>query len=82
MPEIIPSAGSDECQRRHYVYHMLPWLSTKAMKVLERAQDYAAAYPDALHVVLSEEVSTTPSMCTIPATAPQWAVCEEYSELS
>jgi hypothetical protein len=74
MPEIVPSAGSDVQEGPHYVYHKLPWLSPKALLVLQRGHEYAAVYPDALPVVFSEDVSTTPSMCVVPATAPEWAV--------
>jgi hypothetical protein len=74
MPDIVPSDGSGDHDGPHYVYHMLPWLSNKALVVLQRGHEYAAVYPDALPVVFSEDVSTTPSMCVVPATAPEWAV--------
>jgi hypothetical protein len=53
MPEIVPSAGSPDQEGPHYVYHMLPWVSDKALVVFKRANEHATVYPDALPVVHS-----------------------------
>lgn len=74
MPEIVPSAGSLDLEGPHYVYHMLPWVSDKALLVFQRANDHATVYPDALPVVHSLDVSVNPKMSRVPATAPRWAV--------
>lgn len=74
MPEIVPSAGSPDQDGPHYVYHMLPWVSDKALVVFKRANEHATVYPDALPVVHSLDVSVNPKMSRAPATAPRWAV--------
>jgi hypothetical protein len=74
MPEIVPSAGSDDQPGDHYVYYMLPWFSDKARAVLKRAHEHAAAYPDTRPVVFSPDDSVNPKMLTAPRSAPSWAV--------
>jgi hypothetical protein len=85
MPEVVPSEGQFGGARRPPL--RLPHAAVvvphgAVASVLKRAHEHAHLYPDALHAVFSEDtVPTTPSMCTVPSTAPQWAVKEELEPM-